>query len=159
MTTPAPSNEQQRLGACRQDGGISAVSDVVESTEPTLRILIADDQDVIRELIFAALEGDSRFQLIGARNGQEAVDAAREVCPDMAILDIKMPLLDGLSACATLRAAEATSHIPILMLTAYNQTEDLERARTAGATDYFVKPFVPSDLLSKVYDLLDARSA
>ncbi len=127
--------------------------------EPALRILIADDEDVIRELSVATLEGDPRFILLEARNGEEALELAARERPDMAILDIRMPRTDGIATCAALRTAAATSAIPVLILTALNQRSDVERARAAGATDYFVKPFVPSELLTKVYDLLESVAA
>ena len=85
---------------------------------------------------------ESGYEVVGqASNGQEAVDLAKELKPDLAILDVKMPILDGISA-----ASQIIEISPVLMLTAFSQKELVERARDAGVMAYVVKPFSINDL-------------
>jgi AmiR/NasT family two-component response regulator len=106
------------------------------------RILVAEDEAIIRMDLVEMLT-ESGYQVVGqASNGQEAIALARELKPDLAILDVKMPVLDGISA------AEEIIHIaPVLMLTAFSQKELIERARDAGVMAYVVKPFSMADLV------------
>jgi len=106
------------------------------------RIIVAEDEALIRMDLVEMLT-ESGYVVVGqASNGQEAIALARELKPDLAILDVKMPVLDGISA------AEEIIHIaPVLMLTAFSQKELIERARDAGVMAYVVKPFSISDLV------------
>lgn len=106
------------------------------------RILVAEDEAIIRMDLVEMLS-ESGYEVIGqASNGQEAIALAKELKPDLAILDVKMPVLDGISA------AEEIIHIaPVLMLTAFSQKELIERARDAGVMAYVVKPFSMADLV------------
>ena len=132
-----------------------------EGVEPqgvTMKILIADDEEMIRELVHASLSGDSNLHMVFARDGQEAVTLANAERPELIILDVRMPRMDGYEACRAIRN-EATAHRPtILMLTAMGQESDVQRGLDAGADDYFIKPFSPAQLLSKVYALLDVAA-
>lgn len=106
------------------------------------RIVVAEDEALIRMDLVEMLT-EAGYDVVGqASNGQEAIDLARELIPDLAILDVKMPVLDGISA------AEEIIHIaPVLMLTAFSQKELVERARDAGVMAYVVKPFSITDLV------------
>jgi AmiR/NasT family two-component response regulator len=106
------------------------------------RILVAEDEAIIRMDLVEMLS-EAGYEVVGqASNGQEAIALAKELKPDLAILDVKMPVLDGISA------AEEIIHIaPVLMLTAFSQKELIERARDAGVMAYVVKPFSMADLL------------
>ncbi|MBC7463262.1 MAG: response regulator [Actinobacteria bacterium] len=106
------------------------------------RILVAEDEAIIRLDLVEMLQ-EAGYVVVGqASNGQEAVDLAKSLRPDLAILDVKMPILDGISA------AEEIIHIaPVLMLTAFSQKELVDRARDAGVMAYVVKPFSISDLI------------
>lgn len=106
------------------------------------RIVVAEDEALIRMDLVEMLT-EAGYDVVGqASNGQEAIDLARELKPDLAILDVKMPVLDGISA------AEEIIHIaPVLMLTAFSQKELVERARDAGVMAYVVKPFSITDLV------------
>ncbi len=110
-----------------------------------LRILVAEDEAIIR-LDLVEMLTDAGYQVVAqASNGVEAIALAKEHLPDIAILDVKMPELDGISA------AEAIIEMsPVLMLTAFSQRELVERAREAGAMAYVVKPFSISDLIPAI---------
>jgi len=113
------------------------------SFQPTpARILVAEDEALIRMDLVEMLVEAGYDVVAQASNGEEAIALAREHTPDLAILDVKMPILDGISA------AEAIISIaPVLMLTAFSQKELVERARDAGVMAYVVKPFSITDLL------------
>ena len=105
------------------------------------RILVAEDEALIR-LDLVEMLTEAGYEVVGqATNGVEAVTLAKELKPDLAILDVKMPELDGISA-----AQEIIEISPVLMLTAFSQKELVERARDAGVMAYVVKPFSISDL-------------
>lgn len=109
------------------------------------RILIAEDETLIRMDLVEMLS-ESGYEVVGqASNGQEAIDLARELKPDLAILDVKMPILDGISA-----ASQIIDTSPVLMLTAFSQRDLVERASDAGAMAYVVKPFTINDLIPAI---------
>ncbi|MFD6416759.1 ANTAR domain-containing response regulator [Streptomyces sp. NPDC060194] len=125
-----------------------AVDDDKSHVPPlTTRVVIAEDEALIRLDLKEMLEEEG-YSVVGeAGNGQEAVDLAREHTPDLVILDVKMPVLDGISA-AEIIAAESIA--PVLMLTAFSQRDLVERARDAGAMAYLVKPFSKSDVVPAI---------
>ena len=107
------------------------------------RILVAEDEALIR-LDLVEMLGEQGYDVVGqASNGEQAVELAKEVKPDLVIMDVKMPVLDGLSAAEQLHEAKLC---PVIMLTAFSQTELVERARDAGVMAYIVKPFTADDL-------------
>jgi response regulator NasT len=110
-----------------------------------VRILVAEDEALIRMDLIEML-GEAGYTVCAeATNGQEAIDLAIEHRPDLCILDVKMPVLDGISA------AQAIIDIaPVLMLTAFSQRELIERARDAGVMAYVVKPFTIGDLVPAI---------
>ena len=109
------------------------------------RILVAEDETLIRMDLVEML-GEAGYEVVAeASNGEEAVNLAAEVKPDLAILDVKMPVLDGISA-----AEKIISISPVLMLTAFSQKDLVERARDAGAMAYVVKPFTINDLVPAI---------
>jgi CheY-like chemotaxis protein len=113
------------------------------------RILIADDDPVILRLIQVNLELEG-YQVLTANNGQEAVDVANAENPDLVILDIMMPRLDGYQACEQLKASDATKAIPVIFLSAKAQSGDIEKGRSFGVAAYLTKPFDPTELLEVV---------
>jgi response regulator NasT len=118
----------------------------VPATEP-LRILVAEDETIIRLDLRQTLER-AGFEICGeARDGEEAVELARSEKPDLAVLDVKMPRLDGIEAA---RRILAERPIPIVMLTAYGQEDLVARAVEAGVFGYLVKPFRDTDLLPAI---------
>lgn len=123
------------------------MSQKLESPGP-LRILIAEDETIIRLDLRSLLESSGFEVCAEARDGQEAVDLARSTAPDLAIFDVKMPKLDGIDAA---RVILEERPIPIVMLTAYGQEELVARAIEAGVFGYLVKPFRESDLLPAIH--------
>lgn len=111
----------------------------------TVRILVAEDETLIRMDLVEMLQAAGYEVVAQATNGQEAIDLATEHKPDLAILDVKMPVLDGISA-----AEKIIEIAPVLMLTAYSQKELVDRARDAGVMAYVVKPFTIGDLMPAI---------
>jgi AmiR/NasT family two-component response regulator len=112
-----------------------------------MRILVAEDETIIRLDLRALLERAGFEVCAEARDGEEAVTLARELAPDVAIMDVKMPKLDGIEAA---RRILDERPIPIVMLTAYGQDELVQRAAEAGVFGYLVKPFREQDLLPAI---------
>ncbi|MFE0189462.1 ANTAR domain-containing response regulator [Streptomyces sp. NPDC058989] len=113
----------------------------------TTRVVIAEDEALIRLDLKEMLEEEGYTVVGEAGDGQTAVDLAREHHPDLVILDVKMPVLDGISAAEKITEE---SIAPVLMLTAFSQRELVERARDAGAMAYLVKPFSKSDVVPAI---------
>ncbi len=108
-----------------------------------IKVLIADDEPIIRLDLRQMLESLG-YDVVGeAGNGKEAVDMARELKPDVCILDVKMPIMDGIEAVDIITEENIA---PTILLTAYSDKELIERAKAAGVFAYLVKPFKPSDL-------------
>ncbi len=108
-----------------------------------IRVLIADDEPIIRMDLREMLQG-AGYEVAGeASDGAEALDLARALQPDLVLMDIKMPHLDGIAAARILTAERIA---PVLLLTAYSQIELVEAAKAAGVVGYLVKPFRESDL-------------
>lgn len=122
---------------------------------PVSRILVAEDDDDIRDLLVFKLAG-AGHDLTAVMDGPSALTAASEP-PDLVLLDVNMPGMSGYDVCRALRSHDATSDVPILLLTAKGQEADIQRGFDAGADDYIVKPFSPRELLSRVEAVL-ARS-
>ena len=116
------------------------------STE-TIRVIIADDEALIRLDLKEMLEEEGYSVVAEVGDGQQAVDRATELRPDLVILDIQMPVLDGLSAAEQIASARIA---PVIVLTAFSQRELVERARDAGAMAYLVKPFSKNDLVPAI---------
>lgn len=114
------------------------------------RILVVEDEDRIRQFLQRGLTFEG-YRVDSASDGQEALDSARENPPDLVLLDIMLPGMDGIEVCRRLRAA---SEVPILMLTAKEAIEDRVSGLDAGADDYLVKPFAFDELLARVRALL-----
>jgi DNA-binding response OmpR family regulator len=119
-------------------------------------VLVADDDaDIVRFVeVNLRLEG---FQVVTARDGQEALTKALDLQPDVILLDVLMPRIDGYTVCARLRADRRGAAIPVILLTANFITADQEVARQAGANDFVVKPFDPCELMARVKALAPAR--
>ncbi len=111
------------------------------------RVLVAEDEALIR-LDLAEMLTDAGYEVVGqASDGQQAVDLATRLTPDLVIMDVKMPVLDGLGAAEQIGEQRIC---PVIMLTAFSQTELVERARDAGVMTYLVKPFTSSQLLPAI---------
>jgi DNA-binding response OmpR family regulator len=122
----------------------------------TATVLVADDDaDIVRFVeVNLRLEG---YEVVTARDGHEALTKAIDLRPDVVLLDVLMPRIDGYTVCARLRADHRGATIPVILLTANFITADQELARRAGADDFVVKPFDPCELMARVKTLIEAR--
>lgn len=111
------------------------------------RVIVAEDEALIRMDLVEMLRDEGYEVLAEARDGQQAIDLAREHRPDLCILDVKMPVLDGISAAEVIVDERIC---PVLILTAFSQRELIERARDAGAMAYLLKPFTSFDLVPAI---------
>ena len=124
---------------------MSSESSQQDNSALPIRILVAEDEALIRMDLVEMLQEAGYEVVAEATNGSEAISLASEYRPDIAILDVKMPILDGISA-----AEKIISIAPVLMLTAFSQRELVERARDAGVMAYVVKPFTVGDLIPAI---------
>ncbi len=121
-------------------------------------LLVADDEDNILislEFLFKR----AGYTVLVARNGREALEQARSHAPDLIMLDVMMPELDGFSVCQALRGEDRFTQTPIVMLTAKGRDADRVKGKALGATDYVIKPFSTRELLARVRKLLEPDSA
>jgi two-component system, cell cycle response regulator DivK len=102
-------------------------------------VLVVEDYDDARELISIWLEG-SGYRVVEARDGAEAVEAARRECPDLVVMDMSLPTLDGLSATAAIRRIEELCHVPVIACSAHDVQEWADKALAAGCNDFVSKP-------------------
>ncbi len=118
-------------------------------------LLVADDEDNILislEFLFKR----AGYTVLVARNGREALELAREHVPDLILLDVMMPELDGFSVCQALRGEARFARTPIVMLTAKGRDADRVKGKALGASDYVIKPFSTRELLARVRKLLES---
>jgi len=118
-----------------------------------MTLLIADDEPAILDLVRFTLE-DPQVRIVEASDGAVALELARQVGPDVALLDVKMPRLSGLDVCRRLRELPECAHTRVVLLTAAAQAEDRRRGLAAGADHYLTKPFSPLALLTLVRSLM-----
>jgi response regulator NasT len=127
--------------------GVGSVTEGQQASAARKRVLIAEDEALIR-LDLAEMLGEEGYDVVGeAGDGETAVKLAEELRPDLCILDIKMPIMDGLAAAEKIAGARIA---PVIILTAFSQRDLVERARAAGAMAYLVKPFQQSDLVPAI---------
>jgi len=112
------------------------------------KVLIVDDEQYIRQLVNKALGGD--YTVVEASDGEEAINITRQLMPDLILMDILMPKLDGYTACHEIKRDEATSAIPVVMITGVGYELNKELAEKLGADGYITKPFNLQELMDKV---------
>ena len=117
------------------------------------RILIVDDEPDLVETLSFRLEA-SGYEVIKADDGQKGLDKARSEKPDLIILDLMLPKLDGYKVCRMLKFDEAYKNIPIILFTARAQEQDKKIGQDVGADGYITKPFEPQVLLAKIQELI-----
>jgi len=123
------------------------VSNTGSPTPSAKRVIVAEDESLIRIDVVETLR-DNGFEVIAeAADGEKAVALAEELKPDLVVMDVKMPLMDGISAAEILTKNKIA---PVVLLTAFSQRELVERASEAGALAYVVKPFTPNDLIPAI---------
>jgi CheY-like chemotaxis protein len=120
-------------------------------------VLVAEDDEDILRLVEIRLQQDG-YDVLCARNGEEALRTAAERRPALALLDVQMPKVDGYEVTRRLRADEATRAMVIIILTASVRDTELERAFAAGANDFLRKPFSPADLATRVRAALESAA-
>lgn len=119
------------------------------------KVLVVDDEVFIRRMIEVRLRV-AGFTVIEAENGVDAVEKTISERPDLIIMDVMMPRMDGFQACEAIRSNPEISGTPILMLTARGQQIDVEKAMALGILEYITKPFSPKELADKVVEILNA---
>lgn len=117
------------------------------------RILVADDEPHIIRIVRDKLT-NADYEVICVDNGTDAVDKALQLKPDMVLLDVMMPGLNGFEVCRRLKSEETFANVPIYLLTARGQTRDIQEGTDAGADKYITKPFSPRALLKEVEEAL-----
>lgn len=122
---------------------------------PTKKILVADDEPPVVQIIRANLELEG-YQVVTAYDGVQALEKAKAEHPDLLILDIMMPRMDGFDVLDALKKDASTENIPVVMLTALNEIEHMDQAARKGSYCYLTKPFEPLELLMIVRRLLAA---
>ena len=123
------------------------MSNTGSPTPSAKRVIVAEDESLIRIDVVETLR-DNGFEVIAeAADGEKAVALAEELKPDLVVMDVKMPLMDGISAAEILTKKKIA---PVVLLTAFSQRELVERASEAGALAYVVKPFTPNDLVPAI---------
>jgi len=119
-----------------------------------VKVLIVDDDAFLSGIYATKLELDG-FAVVSARDGDEGLKAALKEIPDLILLDVLMPKLDGFEVLKRLKAEETTKHIPVIMLTNLGQKEDVEKGLQEGAADYLIKAhFVPAEAVAKIKKVL-----
>ncbi len=117
------------------------------------RILIIEDEEDILELIRVNLERDG-YQVTGVTSGEKGIDTARSDMPDLVILDLMLPGIDGLDVCRLMKNDPRTAHIPVVMLTARGEEADVVTGLEIGAHDYIIKPFSTRVLVARIRSIL-----
>ncbi len=119
----------------------------------TATILVVDDDEVIQRLLVVNFEMEG-YTVVTASDGVEALERAGADRPDLVLLDVMMPRMDGIEVLRRLRSGAATARVPVILLSAKAQAADIARGTDAGADDYVTKPFDPGELLDKVAMLI-----
>ena len=117
------------------------------------RILVVDDEIELVEMLTIRLEAND-YEVFAAYDGQEGLDKARTLKPDLIILDLMLPKLDGYKVCRMLKFDEKYKQIPVILFTARAQESDIKLGKEVGADAYLTKPFEPDILLGKIEELL-----
>ncbi|MFC2017670.1 response regulator transcription factor [Chloroflexota bacterium] len=122
----------------------------------TKKILIAEDEEDIIELLSAILADSGDYEILYARDGEEALRIAGVDNPDIILLDVQLPKLNGYEVCKSVKSGSAMPHTKVLVMSGIVQNYDLLKAQEAGADGYITKPFSPTTLVEKVEALLES---
>ena len=117
------------------------------------KILIAEDERDIRDLVAFTLRF-AGYEVAVATNGEEAVQMAPQVSPDLILMDVRMPKMTGYEACKVMKANPDLKDIPVVFLTARGQENEIQQGLDAGAEEYLLKPFAPDQLTNRVKAIL-----
>jgi CheY-like chemotaxis protein len=119
------------------------------------KVLIVDDEPNVRRLSRTILS--KRFDVVEAENGRQALEIANDQKPDVILMDMMMPNMDGLTACYAIRNDPATKSIPVIMVTAIGFELNIKLSQQMGASAYITKPFAPKDLFDKIEQVSATR--
>ena len=120
------------------------------------KILIAEDERDIRELITFTLRY-AGHEVSQAANGEEALTLAKQVIPELILMDVRMPKMTGYEACRHIKADDTLKNIPVVFLSAKGQETEIQTGLEVGASDYILKPFAPDQLIKRVSEILAAN--
>ena len=120
-----------------------------ELNRPRANVLVVDDEPANLQVLYKVL-GEQEYDVSVASSGAEALEIVDQACPDLVLLDLMMPGIDGLEVCRRLRAVEATRNLPVIILTASGEDQHVLEAFAVGATDYVVKPFRTDEVCARV---------
>jgi CheY-like chemotaxis protein len=123
---------------------------MTSQTPPAKRKVLVVDDSTTSLMLSQILIGKDRYTVMTARDGQEAVEVAQRELPDVILMDLLMPRMDGIEACKALRKNGMTREIPIIMVTTQGDPDSIEACRSAGCTEYVTKPITGSELLAKL---------
>jgi DNA-binding response OmpR family regulator len=121
-------------------------------------ILVAEDERDIRELVMFTLQF-AGHKVTQAQNGEIAVELAQQVIPDLILTDVRMPKMTGYEVCRALKEIDSVKHIPVVILSAKGQDDEIETGKAAGAIDYILKPFDMAELQQRVNEILSKIGA
>ncbi|MBN2171701.1 MAG: response regulator [Candidatus Krumholzibacteriota bacterium] len=121
------------------------------------KVLVVDDEVYILHILDFSL-GAEGYEVITAADGEQAIEKAVAEKPDLIVLDVMMPRLDGYETCRRLKEMPETKHIPVLLLTAKGRDVDRKKGFEMGANDYITKPFSPNKLITRVQEILGIKS-
>jgi CheY-like chemotaxis protein len=121
------------------------------------KILLVEDNEMNRDMLSRRLSRNG-YEIVMAVNGQEGVDLAQSAKPDLILMDMSLPVLDGWEATRRIKADAATAQIPVIALTAHAMAQDKEKALAAGCNDFDTKPVELPRLLEKIKSLLDGKA-
>ena len=121
-----------------------------------IKVLVVDDEPNIVQTLKDRLEMND-YAVFTAHNGADGLQLAQDACPDVVLLDVMMPVMDGHEMLEKLRQQEWGAAISVIMLTARSQAQDIARARACGIDDYIIKPFDLTELLEKIENIVERR--
>lgn len=122
------------------------------------KVLLVDDEPMMRRIGAMSLERVGKFTVVLASNGLDAMAVAEREKPDLILLDVMMPNMDGLATLQKLRASEATSAIPVIFLTGKTEQQEVDEYLAAGAVGVIPKPFDPMTLPSQIHEILSTKT-
>jgi CheY-like chemotaxis protein len=128
----------------------------MDQNETKKKVLIVDDEPNVRRLLHSIL--NKNFAVFEAEDGQQAVDMTNAQQPDVILMDMMMPKMDGLTACLMIKKNPDTKKIPVIMVTAIGFELNIKLSQQMGASGYVTKPFSPQDLLAKIAEVLQPAS-
>jgi DNA-binding response OmpR family regulator len=120
------------------------------------KILIADDERDIRDLVAFTLKF-AGHEVVVATNGEEALNLAPEVMPELILMDVRMPRMTGYEACQKMKEDERIKDIPVVFLSAKGQEAEIQTGMQMGAEEYLLKPFAPNELIERVNQILERK--